>query len=165
MAKKKQEIVTAPVFNVSAEQLDTKLTRSELIDMIIEDVENEINDQIDKIKARMQELENTKLSDEDFSKIRNSIKVKFWNSGPNFNLHLDVDIEDFDSLAPNFNEWKKLSKQMEELLKKKRSFDAKKAKNAIIRSILDRSADGQELLSRMKSTVIQLIAGQKALGS
>ena len=164
--KSKNVVVTntniQPPFNVSSEQLDTKLTRSELIEMIIAETEEILNKKLKEIKEEIESDRFTsfrmfELSPEEQKIIISNILL----SVTHYHRGVGIQFDDnravkVPSIMAKIDRVHELTKERDAINERLRALNSKSAKTEILRSIMERDPNGQDLLARIKNTAINL---------
>lgn len=159
MAKKNSPVVTPPSVDGL---METKLTKSEVIGLIIEDMEKNLNEQLRLVQDEIKNFSN-KLPIEKLNKFvteRSRLKNFHFSSykNDNFAAHLTWDsvgfqLADLPSwMLPFYHEHAELIKKqtsLNELINGLR--EREKAKNYILRQALATTDDGRDLLEMIKS--------------
>lgn len=162
MAKKKQDPETDANFGI----VETKLTRTEVIDLVIQE-------SIDRLSKRNHEIEQEQNDvmdlDISLSKLRPiDDKVRFrpgpgyQNKVDHFDVSFTVEASSHPRLQAAFDQWKELKDEKDRNWAALNALnDRARARMAILKQALEKTEDGQQLLEAVKT--VSMAVGRRLL--
>lgn len=155
---------------------DTKMSKSELIELIIEEMSSEIEVELAQVNERLEELENKTFAAADvehlLKRARFRIRVDTWNmrnrnGAPDASLQFSTRDGDGDELevspsdrifGKHIGECVELSQRRDELQRQKSRFETQKkqVKATIMKRVLEGTAEGRNVLEQIQNLKVNL---------
>jgi hypothetical protein len=172
MGTKNVEIMKAGMNAAVSTVMETKLTRSELIEIVILELEQDIKNKIADVKREFDELNNFSLADLYNDRVSLSFKFCEWSIGSGRRDECRVELAvDGDFKLPAFSNIKYRYAKLAELANLKRELEAslneltsnkQKAKLNILKKCIETTAEGKVLLASLEQLKLSISA--KLLG-